>query len=753
MGKYQPLYIKGMEKGLVQSREEFILPDDAYPTLENAFVWRERIKRKQGTKLLGRLRRIMSAVNLSGGGATSENLITKYSLDATAEIEVGSVVVTDGVNTLTDNSLGVLAGSVGSGTINYATGAITTTGLGVQTVAYNYFPCLPVMGIRIEETDLINNEITIFFDTKYAYKYLPTGFQEFIPGTTWTGQNYNFFWSTNYWSSTAPANKSLFWVTNFSGVGGDPIRYTDGTTWTNFGPTAAPTTGQIDSAGNFLTQCLCLLPFRGRLIAFNTLEGTTLATSVAYTNRIRWAAIGNPLITNTASVPGSWRDDVTGKGGFLDIPTTEDIISVGFVRDNLVIYCERSTWQLRYTGRSIQPFQIEKVNSELGASSTFSAIQFDTSLVGVGDKGIVQCDSYKSDYIDIKIPDLVINGFNSQNQGRQRVYGIRDFERRLAYWTYVVPNKNTIFPDRRLVYNYENDSWAIFTDCFTCLGTLQIDSAPKWNQYPHTGITNSPNSWQNQNFTWNFRPPLFPSIIGGNQEGFISFLDEQVSNDFSLSITDITGNTTTATELTVLNHNLQNGQIIQIDKIPIGTPFASTLNGNFFLVDRKDKDTIRLLKPIPPNKPQTDAPDVYIGGGRIAVKDNFRIISKKFNFLDDGENIQLGFIDVLLNKTTDGEITLNVYMDYNNSDPINAFPENKESDTFFNVTVPTKTISGLPVSKNWQRVFCSARGAFLTLEWTLSNDQMISNAQGLEVEIASQILWIRKAGRQLPVGV
>jgi len=103
-----------------------------------------------------------------------------------------------------------------------------------------------------------------------------------------------------------------------------------------------------------------LIPFRGRLLAFNTFEGQLLTTSVQYRQRIRWAAIGNPFteVSPIVSVVSAdaWRDDITGKGGFLDIPTAEDIVAVGFVRDNLVIFCESSTWQLRYTGRSIAPF-------------------------------------------------------------------------------------------------------------------------------------------------------------------------------------------------------------------------------------------------------------------------------------------------------------------------------------------------------------------------------------------------------------
>src|ERR1700687_456542 len=66
MAGYQPLKITGMSTGLVQEREQFILPDDAYPTLINAFVWRERIKRKQGYQLLGRLQRNIGTTDAIG---------------------------------------------------------------------------------------------------------------------------------------------------------------------------------------------------------------------------------------------------------------------------------------------------------------------------------------------------------------------------------------------------------------------------------------------------------------------------------------------------------------------------------------------------------------------------------------------------------------------------------------------------------------------------------------------------------------
>lgn len=757
---YSPLYIRKMTTGLVQSREEFILPEDAYPILENAFVWRERIKRRQGLTTLGRLRRLYTLQALGstdGAGTFSGNLKVIFSLETTSQIEAGSVIVSDGVNTFTDNGAGQLVGVPnGVGSINYSTGAITIASnqlLAPLTISFNYFPGLPVMGLRGRELNAINVEQTVAFDTKYAYVF-NSGWREFIPGTTWTGTDFNFFWTTNYWVDKD--NNKIFWATNFSGKSGDPIRYTNGTIWVDFAP-------QINAAGDVLAQCLALLPFRGRLVAFNTIEGPNLANGVNYFQRVRWAAIGNPFSAVSAIVTtvnaNAWRDDIRGQGGFLDIPTSENIVSVGFVRDNLVIYCERSTWQLRYTGRSIAPFQIEKVNSELGAESTFSAVQFDTSLVGIGDKGVVECDSYKSDRIDIKIPDLVFE-FKNQNNGTERVYGIRDFQQRLAYWTYVFNPEDattSVYPNRRLVYNYENDSWAIFTDSLTCFGNFQASIGRTW------ATSNFP--WTQANFPWLDIPAQFPALIAGNQQGYVMYLSSnlqpKVSNDPTLFIANITGNTTTPTLLTIRNHNLVTGQVIKVTGIPTGTPFASTLNNVVFgvVVDPNDPlNSIELWKYNIQSgdftTPQLNAPATYVGQGEVSVRDNFSIVSKKFNFLEQGQNIQMGYVDILLENTDSGSLSLNVYLDYNDNSPVNILPQNvdpttQQPDTFFNNQINTFPAGGISSSKNFQRVFCAARGNFITLQYTLSNFQMTTVAQESDVQIDAQILWMRPAGNQL----
>lgn len=777
MAGYSPLKITGMQTGLVQEREEFLLPDDAYPKLQNAYVWRERIKRKRGCQLLGRLRRKIDTTD--AGGNKVINILPVPITSGIASFQIGSDVFTDPGGA---SPVNLLTNSVtGSAILNRAAGTLTIALASPLTDVY-YYPGLPVMGARIQEQNNSANDQTIFFDQVYAYIFdsVTAQFKEFIPNTTWNASNQpitgtDFFWSTNYFTSTTGTpftanNNKLFWVTNntgFAGATADPPRITDGIVWVDFFP-AVVNPGvndwsKIDST-NYLTNWLAMLPFRGRMVTFNTWEGSTAGNSINYRNRIRWSTIGNPFIPYTAGPParGSWRSDIRGQGGFLDIPTNEDIISVGFVRDNLVIYCERSTWQLRYTGRSIAPFQIEKVNSELGAEGPFSTVQFDTSLVGIGDKGIVECDSYKSERIDVKIPDFVFQ-FQSPNNGVERVHGIRDFVNRLAYWTIPLaaaypPQITGVFPNQRLVYNYENDSWALFDDSFTVLGNYQTQNSRTW--------LNTPLTWLEADFSWINEPVEDPVIVAGNQQGFVEIIDQLNFNDVSLAINNITS--ASPSVLYIPSHNLNQESIISISGIPTGSPY-SDLNGGVFGVEIVDSDNITLTtydsESLQFSEPVDATPSgTYQGVGYVSVRDNFSIKSKKFNFLDEGQNIQIGYLDILMEASetaNPGAISLKVYLDYNDSTTANTLPENDLSngfgaptpDQFFNATIPTTSaaLNNVGGTKFWQRVYCPTRSNFITLEYTFSNEQMSNNVFKTEVQIDAQILWIRKAGRMTQI--
>jgi hypothetical protein len=101
---------------------------------------------------------------------------------------------------------------------------------------------------------------------------------------------------------------------------------------------------------------------------------------------------------------------------------------------------------------------------------------------------------------------------------------------------------------------------------------------------------------------------------------------------------------------------------------------------------------------------------------------------------------------------------MNLYLDYNDTVPINTFDDNinqvtNKPDVFFNSVIPTYPEVNIGSTKNWQRIYCNCRGGFITLEFTLSNAQMNGVEQENDVQIDSQILWMRPAGKQLARGV
>lgn len=739
---YKPLYIADMQSGLIRNKESYLIPQDAFPEITNAYLFRGRIKRRLGFEFLGRLQRNLEDDSLGNTGASpwSFNIYTLLTItgEPNAEIVPGTVSIdlNTGVEIFTEPVVpdGTLVSNLGgTGTINYFTGDVTLThsqGAGVPAlITFSYYPSLPVMDLSVREIITNNNENLIAFDTKYSYLFNTASdqFEEWIPGTTWNGTNSDFFWTTNYWQSGA--NIGLFWATNFNtSITPDPIRYTDGVTWTNFLPA-------INGAGDELHQCLALIPFKDRLLAFNTFEGATLAASIQFPQRLRFSQNGDPLQVD------AWRQDIPGKGGFIDAPTNEHIIAVGFVRDVLVVGFERSTWQVRYTGNEILPFVWERINSDYGIESTYSLIQFDNTILGVGSNAIQICDGNTSQRIDLQIPDEVFK-FHNANQGINRVHGVRDFFNELVYWTFPNDAENGTFPNRVLVYNYRNQSYSFFRDSFTCYSYWQRTNDRRWQDYVNT----PEDFWVNQQYTWAspLNQSLFPNVVAGNQQGYVLVVQQINANSPSLTIQAITA--ATPGVFTSPNHNLQNGDIIRLNGI-IGTIASQfgTLNNRTYKVFNVTTNTFSLLALENGVFQQIVTTGTYIVGGEIQIINVIDVRSKKFNALEIGQSIKLGYVDFLAEVTSSGEFTFNIYADYNNENPIND-----GSDQFFNNRVLTsiEQFQTTGQTLSWHRSFCPERCQFYQFQITQNDTQLFDyTIASSNLIIHALILWFEEGGR------
>jgi hypothetical protein len=866
---YQPFYIAGLKSGLIKSPESFLIPQDAFPELENAYIWRDRIKRKLGYSLLGRLTRVLVAESL--GNSPSDpwffNVFGILGLDTnepSASIIPGTVIIISGANTYTepfppDGTLTGVPG--GSGTINYSTGIISLLGMGVAaatTISFTYAPGLPVMGIGNRELISINLEELIVFDTVYAYRYNTVSniFNEWIPGTIWTGGNANFFWTISYWQDTS--QRDLFWATNFNtGTPPDPIRFSNGSTWTDFAPAVGSEcisneflgtvvtpwnsfgpvstanspvipktviitieqtepepdivlrddgvlpvgalttdtpgradTGTINYATGsitltvspaltadaavhieycfgefFLQQALALIPYKDRLLAFHTFEGDTLATAVRFPQRLRYSQNGDP----TDQLNG-WRSDIPGRGGFIDAPTSEQIVSVAFIRDILIVSCERSTWQIRHTGDPILPFLWEKINTEYGSDSTFGTVQFDKGVLQIGRDALTVCNGNSVERIDGQIPDD-IGEFVSTNDGNKRVHGFRDLNIQLVYWTYndtpeypppiPFPAVRKVYPNKMLVYNYWNNSFSIWNDGFTTLGRWYKDNVLRWQDLEE--------AWQEWPHPWDWanRQQNFPETIAGNQQGFVEILNQTVTNDISLHITGISISFATgAVIISSPDHNLEEGQIVRLRNI-IGGSGVEGLNDRLYKIT--NITALGIFFAGPPiistfeiltfnEATQTfenvliTGPANYDGNGAIEVCNNFHIASKQFNIFESGSRSRLGHIDFLSDPTAVGEFTCQVFIDQNTSNAVNTGPLNIGDDPtgFFNSTVTTASdqfeVQG--ASKYWQRFYCPADGTTFQYKLSLSDVQMVTkDIYESTVTIHALIIWAIQGGR------
>lgn len=801
-----PYPIAAYETGLQNDVEPWLIPEEAFPLIEDAYIQYKRVKRRHGNIFLARL---VAKTSQTYAGAVS-NVAVSFSNSGTpltnVEVEPHSVTVTINALTFTDDGSGNMLNAALAivGAINYFTGVFNVTfpaigGAGPYNVvvAYSYYPARPVMGLREWEQSAINQEGLIAFDTVKANVFNPaTGFFDDISfyntslaPISWTGTDSQFFATENYQGAffatnnktgyhvqqvtnvTVGATTVITFAANSIGIGetvfitgivgtagallndlnfvtigstgvsitvnvntvalayvsggtvwafeettsGDGIRWyaNDGQVngWVNFSPPITPTSA--------LKGARMLISYKGYLIALSTWEGSIASTDVVnYTNRARWSRLGTPFFSNPVPINQtfdvqSWRSDIPGKGGVEDAATQEAIVSAEFIRDTLIVFFERSSWALRFTGNTAFPFIWVRINIEFGCESQFSIIPFDRGILAIGDRGIITADGNNVTRIDAKIPRKVFE-FQNKDQGPARVYGIRDYFNELAYWTYVSPatiSTGAVYPNRVLVYNYREGSWAIFKDSWTCYGYYQSVNSLLWN--------NAAINWEDAAFLWNAEPSQsqFKSIVAGTPTGYVSILSDTIANQKTISITGIT-KALQAVVTTKGPHNLDtnspdNPSYIKIQDVA-GMTQINNLNTAIEVIT---STTFRCLNI------DSTAFSSYTYGGDITRINGFNIFTKQLNpFVSTGKRVLMKNIDFYTNYVLNGRVTVNVCVDNNISSPVNA------GSSFWQRVLPLdQTVNSLHVDKVWTRFLSHARGQFIQIQMTLSAAELLDD--------------------------
>lgn len=258
-------------------------------------------------------------------------------------------------------------------------------------------------------------------------------------------------------------DSDFLWFDNWRGVGyftnnHDQIRKYDGTYVSKFNI-------DLDVEGgpdNDVNTCLLIFHMQGRIILLRTTERGT-----AHEQRLRWAEI------NSTTFKDSNRTDA---------PRDDAIMGADFIGDDLIVWFERGVKKIVYTGDPDTPFKWESVDAVEGCYATFSLAAFSDEIIAVGPTRFLSCDGRDVSGIDDKIPDLMLS-FNQT--AVNYCYSLVIEELRQALISYASASSDK--PNKALVINYDEDNFAIFNLPIHVMGYSSLQSTPSTDDM--TGIS------------------------------------------------------------------------------------------------------------------------------------------------------------------------------------------------------------------------------------------------------------------------
>lgn len=752
---WEPKMIAPYQSGLSKYFKPWLIGNDAFADLEDAYVWRGNVRKREGYALLVALpasdKPVQGLKNWVNPTSLQESLVafskTKSYLYNTSTLVFNDITfyAFGGPGQTNPNQAFSFTGGDNDffWASNYA-GSLWVTN-NVEADHINFWNGTTAGGWSIHRP-IVNGTTTL----DRALIILPYKGRLVVLNTRETNQN---FPSRARWSQIGTpysGNSAGVTITNITAANPAVV---------SVAVTTSFTVGQKAGILNVTGSMGPLLNFNQYTItAINPGVSVTLSVD---TTGLAYGGGGTLYGTGTTSPPSpwaidvfGWRDDIPGKGGFVDADTSQQIVSAEIVKDTLVVFFQRSTWRLRYTGNEILPFIWERLNTQFGAESTYSNIAFDEVALAYSRFGWIGADTNSAARIDEEIPDDSFSiGTTAAFTGLTHVQGIRDFYRQIAYWTFqTIENSSNNLPNQIYSYNYLDKKWAIFNPggesdptatpnirVFGYFHTLADSTWSTFNQSPQDNWSNfnSPDSIWSQFGTG--ANADFPYIVGGDQNG-------NVYTMFEFSHPDVTDNGTNFNYRVLtkrFNPYIEEGHKAKLGYVDlyVTTAAGASLTINHYIDDEPNPITTKIV-------PLYDQEDIFITAVSLGATTTFT--TQEFHNLQINQYVTIaGLIGSSALQTTFNNQTFQV----------SAIP----TATTFTVAVNTSSsvFSYTSSGKVWTnvtdeynsdptyvRIFLGAIGRIHQLELTLNTQQLADPVSGTaQLELQGMVLWWRKEGR------
>lgn len=732
---YEPRLISFFQNGLVKAFKPWIISNEAFPEIYNAYPWRGVLKKREGFELLA---------SLPAGDAPVQGLKNWINPETLSQTSVAFSL-----------------------TKGYSFDSITSMYQNIST--YSLPAAAPF--------SWLNTANDYFWTSNYAASlwvtnYVPGDFMRYWIGTTNNGWS-NFLPTVNGDSQVLrsliilPYKGRLVMLNTVESLGSFSSRarwsqigtpYTSNSLATSItaiapGVTTAVTVNNVSGfiigkpAGiTFVTGSIASLlnfnQFNVSNIVGNVLTLDVDTTGLTYTGG---TGIAQGPGTTVTPVPFNisifgWRDDIPGRGGYVDADTSERIVSAEIVKDILIVTFQRSTWRLRYTGNEILPFLWERLNTQYGCESTHSNIAFDEHALFFSRYGWIASTTNDVSRIDEQIPDdsFSVEAENSGLTGLSRVQGIRDYYRQFAYWTFpAVENPVVNQADQIYSYNYKDPSWSIFRPSvpIRVFGTSSQNYDQTWETLDAPDdqwfrFSNAQSTWSQFGSSQNLE---FPQIIAGDANGNIYQMfefgntrttDNQVNFNFNI-------------KTKCFNPYIDKGLNCRIGYVDV---YCTTVNGgevtlNHYVNDQQNPVYTRKIETFP----RSSLPLTQVTPGLVTLFSTGAVNNLINNQLVTFANLRGTIADVLNNKTY--PITLITPQSFSVAVDTSGYTWIANSGSVIFQERPGAGIA------RYTRVYLGAIAHMHQFEFTLTQEQLDDPLNGAaQFELQGMVIWSRAVG-------